>query len=273
MELDAHEPRMVPALDDLGQGTVGRQAGDGEPRFLPSMACDKTTGLYAVQAVMAALLHRERSGEGQQVEVPMFETNVHFNLMEHLAGMHYAPPVGEAGYVRAKYANRRPHRTRDGYLCILAASTKHWRAFFEAVGRPELADDERIKDPATRYKSTDALYALIGEIAAQWDTEPLKAALEAADIPCAPVYDFEEIPDDPHLRAIGFFRDEVHPTEGPVIVPEPPVRFSGSPGGERRPAPRLGEHSIEVLREVGFADAEIEAMLAAGTTVDGRLRA
>lgn len=243
----------------------------GEPRFLPAMVCDKTTGLYVVNAVTAALLHRERTGAGQQVDVPMFETNTHFNLMEHLAGGIYRPPVGEPGYVRAKLPHRRPHPTRDGHVCVLAGSVKHWRAFFTAMGRPELADDDRITDPVTRYKSTGELYALIGGLVADWKTADLLAALEAVDIPCAPVNGYGDLPDDPHLAAVGFFHEAEHPTQGPIRVPDIPVQFHASPGGQQRPAPHLGQHSVEILREAGYNDEDIARLVHDGVTVDGAL--
>lgn len=262
-----------PAYDDMIQGLSGLAASQawtcGEPRYMPTMACDKTTGLYVVNAVTAALFHRERTGAGQAVEVPMFEANVHFNLMDHIGGMVYAPPMGEPGYERAKFPNRRPYRTRDGYICIVPGSFKYWQALFRALRRPDLAEDPRVTDPATRYRSTNALYGLIAEIVADWTTEDLTRALSDADVPYGPVNGFGDLPEDPHLQATGFFRHMVHPTEGPVMVPDIPVRFMGSPGGQTRGAPRLGEHSIELLREAGYSPAEIDRMIGDGVTVDG----
>ncbi len=260
-----------PAYDDIIQGLSGTVANlgwvTGEPRYMPAMPCDKTSGLYVANAVLAALLHRERTGEGQRVDVPMFETNTHFNLMEHFADMIYQPPVGEAGYVRAKLPHRRPHKTRDGHICLLAGSVKHWRAFFGAIGRPELADDERVTDPAVRYRATGELYALIGELVADWNTADLLEALQKVDVPCAPVNDFGDLPDDPHLKAIGFFRTDEHPTQGTIRYPDLPVQFHGSPGGPRRPAPELGQHSVEILREAGYSDEDIARLLRDGVTV------
>jgi crotonobetainyl-CoA:carnitine CoA-transferase CaiB-like acyl-CoA transferase len=169
-----------PAYDDIIQGLSG--VADnlswvcGAPQLLPFMGCDKTSGLYLVQAVMGGLLHRERTGEGQQIEVPMFELSVHFNLMEQIGGMVYVPQHGEAGYVRARLPNRKPFRTKDGYICILPGSTKHWQAFFRAVGRPELGEEPRITTPAIRYRSTNELYALVAEIAACWTRRMCPAA-------------------------------------------------------------------------------------------------
>lgn len=262
-----------PAYDDMIQGLSGLTASQawtcGEPRYMPTMACDKTTGLYVVNAITAALFHRERTGEGQAVEVPMFEANVHFNLMDHIGGMLYVPPVGEAGYQRAKFPNRRPYRTRDGYLCIIPGSFKYWQALFRALGRPELAEDSRVTDPATRYRSTDALYGLIAELVADWDTEDLMRVLAAADVPHGPVNTFDDLPNDPHLDAVGYFRHIEHPTEGPIMVPDIPVQFKASPGGQSRPAPCLGEHSVELLREAGYSAAEIDRMIGDGVTIDG----
>jgi len=261
-----------PAYDDIIQGLCGTASNltwiTDEPRLMPAMNCDKTTGLYVVQAVIAALLHRERSGEAQAVEVPMFESNVHFNLMEHWADMIYDPPAGPAGYSRAKLPNRKPFKTKDGYLCILPGSTKHWVNFFTAVGRDDLAADPRVSDPALRYQNADEFYRTLASIVAEWETEALRGALEKADVPCGPIYAYEDLPNDPHLKAVGYFQDAVHPTEGPLKVPDIPVRFSASPGGQSRPAPAHGEHSAELLREVGYSDDEIAAMAKSGATAE-----
>lgn len=262
-----------PAYDDIIQGMCGAAENMswtcGEPRLLPFMACDKTAGLYLVQAVMGGLLHRERTGEGQQIEVPMFELSVHFNLMENIGGMVYRPQYGEAGYARAKLPHRRPYKTKDGYVCILAGSTKHWQSFFRAIGRPDMAEEERITNPAIRYRSTDELYAFIADFAAEWESGPLLDMLQKADVPCGPVYDFEDLPGDPHLQAVGYFAEVEHPTEGPLMVPDVPVRFMGSPGGQQRPAPQLGEHSAELLSELGYSDEEISELGRKGVTVAG----
>jgi crotonobetainyl-CoA:carnitine CoA-transferase CaiB-like acyl-CoA transferase len=263
-----------PAYDDIIQGLSG--VADnlswtcGEPQLLPFMVCDKTSGLYLVQAVMGGLLHRERTGEGQQIEVPMFELSVHYNLMEHIGGMVYVPQHGEAGYTRAKLPNRKPFRTKDGYICILPGSTKHWQAFFRALGRPAMAEEERVTNSAVRYRSTNDLYAVVAEIAAEWETEPLRALLEKADVPCGPVNRYEDLPDDPHLKAVGYFKEAQHPTEGRLMVPDIPVRFMGSPGGQQSLAPQLGEHSVALLQEAGYGADEIARLVKDGVTIDGR---
>jgi crotonobetainyl-CoA:carnitine CoA-transferase CaiB-like acyl-CoA transferase len=200
----------------------------------------------------------------------MFELSVHYNLMEHIGGMVYVPQHGEAGYTRAKLPNRKPFRTKDGYICILPGSTKHWQAFFRALGRPAMAEEERVTNSAVRYRSTNDLYAVVAEIAAEWETEPLRALLEKADVPCGPVNRYEDLPDDPHLKAVGYFKEALHPTEGRLMVPDIPVRFMGSPGGQQSLAPQLGEHSVALLQEAGYGADEIARLVKDGVTVDGR---
>jgi len=242
----------------------------GEPRYMPSTLADKTAGLTATYAVSMALLHRERTGEGQRVDVPMFETMVQFNLLDHISGMYFVPAEGPPGYARMAAEHRRPYRTADGYVCTLPYTTRHWRRFFEIVGRPEMGDDPRVCDPTQRSEHIDELYAMVSEALTGWKTADILSALQQADIPSGPINTLADLPDDPHLAAIGFFEERDHPTEGRIMEAAPPVRFARTPPAPGRPAPRHGEHSIEVLREIGYSEAEIEAMVAAGAVMDGR---
>ena len=257
------------AFDDLIQAMVAvpdmvHRAGADVPRFVPINFCDRVTGLSLVNTVLGALLYRERFGAGQAVEVPMFETMAQFVLGEHLGGHSFVPPLAPPGYARILNAWRKPHATRDGYLCILVYNDKQWRAFFEAIGKPEMHKDPLFATMASRSASIERIYAWLGgEIAGRTTAEWL-ALLERVDIPYTPVRSIEELLDDPHLRAVGFFRTYEHPSEGTMLEAGLPSTWSATPLSIRRPPPRLGEHTREVLGEVGLAIAEIEALVAAG---------
>jgi len=261
------------AYDDVIQGLSGLVATQafttGEPRYVPGSVVDKIVGVHLVYAIVMALLHRERTGEGQEVEVPMLECMTGFNLLEHAAGMLFEPPLGEPGYARARTPYRRPYRTSDGYVCMLPYTRRHWQDFFRLIGREDMVEDPRVTDPAKRSQSVDELYRMVAAAVETWTTKDLIAALDGADIPAGPVHELAAVYDDPHLNATGFFRHVEHPTEGPLVLTDVPIRFSKSPGAIRRHAPRLGEHSVELLREAGYSDADIERMIADGVTVDG----
>jgi len=250
-----------PAYDDLIQARSGIAALEhtqsSAPHFAPTLIADKTVGLTALYAVLAALFHRERSGAGQAIEVPMFETMVAFTLTEHLGGLTFEPPLGPAGYARVLSRDRRPHRTTDGHVAILPYTTRHWREFFALAGRPELADDPRIADPTTRNRHVGELYALVAELVATRPTAFWLDACQRADIPAAPVNPLEALPNDPHLAAVGLFAATEHPSEGAIREMRPPVGFSATPTSLRRPAPRLGADTAEVLRQHGYDDTAI----------------
>lgn len=262
------------AYDDIIQGLSGLVAtqgfATGEPRYVASSIVDKIVGIHLVYAISMALLHRERTGEGQEVDVPMLECMAAFNLLEHAAGMLFDPPLGEPGYARARAPFRRPFATSDGHVCMLPYTTRHWRRFFSMVGRDDMVEDPRITDPARRSNSVDELYRMVADAVAGWTTKDLLAALDEADIPAGAVNSLADLYDDPQLAATGFLRRMTHPSEGGVVMADNPIGFSRSPGSIDRLAPRFGEHSVEVLREAGYGDPEIEEMVRDGVTVDGR---
>ena len=264
-----------PAYDDMIQavsGLAALQAVDGEPRYVTSVVADKVTGLHVAVAVLAALLHRAKTGEGQCIEVPMFETLVGFNMFEHLYGKTYEPPRGSMGYPRALSPDRRPYRTRDGWIGALPYTDRQWAALFEIADRPDLAEDPRFKTLPSRLAHIDAVYATLGEVLAERTTAEWLEAFDAANIPSMPVNRPDDLVEDPHLAATGFWRTVEHPDLGTLRFPDVPAHFSKTPGGIRRTPPKLGEHSVEVLAEIGYGQAEIDALVDAGVTADGTRR-
>ncbi len=259
-----------PAYDDVIQGLSG--SADlmarlvGEPRYMPTIMADKTCGLVTVNAVLAALLERERSGRGQFVEIPMFETMVAFNMADHIFGYTFDPPEGPMGYSRVLTPSRRPYKTTDGFICLLAYTDIQWVRFWEEVGRPDLKDDPRFDSLASRADNIEVVYSLAAEFIATRSTRDWLDTLERLEIPCGEITELEDLPGDPHLQAVGFFRSEMHPTEGAITVPDTPVQFSRTPASIDRLQPNLGEHSAEILREAGLGDDEIETLRASGAT-------
>lgn len=260
--------RAKPAYDDAIQAASGlaslfkRQ--DGAARYVPATIADKVVGLTLSQAIVAALLHKERTGEGQFVEVPMLETMVSFNLAEHLNGAAYNPPIGKMGYQRVTTASRRPFPTQDGHVCILPYSDRHWRNFFTGVGRPELMEDPRFANYRARVDSVDDLYGFIASVTPEKTTETWLALCEEWQIPAMPIVDIDDLMEDEHLKAVGMFEIHQHPSEGETVLVRPPVKFSKSPSEIRRHAPLFGEHGPEVLRELGYDEQTIATLTASG---------
>lgn len=244
-----------PAFDDIIQamsgvaGIQGRGAGR-EPTYVNSVIADKTTGLTAVYAVTMALYEREKSGLGQAIEVPMFETMVSFNLIEHMAGATFAGSNIPMGYERVLSPFRKPYRTLDGYISLLPYTTEQWRRFFDLSGHPEYAADDRFMDPAQRANNIGSMYELLATIVARRSTQDWMQLLASADIPMAPVASLEDLLEDPHLKATGFFETHEHPTEGPVTLPGIPVRFSRTPGSIRRLPPNQDQDGADIRQEL-----------------------
>jgi crotonobetainyl-CoA:carnitine CoA-transferase CaiB-like acyl-CoA transferase len=260
-----------PAYDDVIQGMSGatdlvRKRGADKPDFAPMVMADKVSGLHAVCAVSMALVHRERTGEGQAVEVPMLESVTSFTLVEHLAGAVFEPPEGPMGYSRVLVPDRKPHKTADGFMVVLPYNNKQWRSFFEVAGWGEkMKDDPRLDDPVLRAQQNGEMYAMVAEIMATKTTGEWVELLGKGDIPCVPVNSLEDLEHDPHLVATGFFKSYEHPTEGKLRTPDVPLKFSASPGqAVRRPPPRLGEHTTQLLREAGVSDERIESLIETG---------
>ena len=246
--------------DDLMQAASGIAglfgAVDGAPRYAPINICDRTVGLYVANAITAALYHRAMTGEGQAIEVPMFETMAQFVLADHMGGAAFAPPAGPMGYRRLLSRTRGPYATRDGHLSIVVYTDRHWRAFTRLVGVPDLLEtDARFRSQESRTQNAEAVGDFLArQLVARTNADWL-AVLHEADIPACPVNSVEALRDDPHLRAVGLFEEAEHPTEGPLSQCRFPVRFSRSPASVRRLAPNLGEHNTEILGQNGAAAA------------------
>jgi crotonobetainyl-CoA:carnitine CoA-transferase CaiB-like acyl-CoA transferase len=255
-----------PAYDDLIQGAVGIPAlmqqytGDA-PAYVPLSLVDRVTGLHAVYAITTALYARERSGEGQYVEVPMFESAAHFVLADHMAGATFEPGLGPAGYDRLLSTNRRPYRTADGYLCVLVYNDKHWRAFFTAIGKPEMFEtDQRFSTQRNRSLNIHEVYGFVASVMPSRTTEEWRSLLDSIDIPNQVPATLEELIDDPQLRASGLVGEEAHPSEGRLRTLGSPTYWNDTPSPALTPAPRLGEHTHDVLARLGYTADELQAM-------------
>ena len=252
-----------PAYDDLIQSASGcadvlpRTDGNPVPRILPTLVADKVSGLFLSQAVTAALLHKARTGEGQFVEVPMFECVTSFLLVEHLYDHTFEPPTGQWGYQRVINPNRKPFATKDGYIGLLPYTDKQWDQFFDAAGFGDaVKNDPRFADYATRAKHTRELYGLIEQAAATKTTQEWLDILKPLSIPVVKTNTLEDLDADPHLKAVDFFQEHHHPEIGTYRLMKPPVKFTGSPSNIRRHPPKLGEHTDEVLAEIGAREGE-----------------
>jgi crotonobetainyl-CoA:carnitine CoA-transferase CaiB-like acyl-CoA transferase len=257
------------AYDDLIQGAAGipwllHRQGAETPRYAPIIVADRSVGQQVASAVSAALYRREKSGKGQRVDVPMFEHLLQIVLGEHLGGYTFEPQHGEAGYARMLAPDRRPYRTKDGHVCVLIYNDKQWRAFFDVIGQPEKFKDPKFSNQEVRSKHYPEAYAFVAEELRKRTTAEWLAALERADIPVQRMNSIDDIVADAHLAATGYFRVLEHPSEGRIRSMAVPSEWSESPPEYRRHAPRLGEHTREVLGEAGYSDSQIEALMASG---------
>jgi crotonobetainyl-CoA:carnitine CoA-transferase CaiB-like acyl-CoA transferase len=261
--------RDKPAFDDIIQAASGlatiASIGRDKPDFVPTLVADKTAGISVVNALLAALFHRERTGEGQYVEVPMLETMVAFILTEHLGGLTFEPSPTKAGYARLLAGGRKPAPTKDGFLALLPYTTEQWHSFLKAANRPDLIETLAIADRHTRNANIQKIYATLHEITLTRTTAEWMAICNQFDIPATPLYSLDDLPQHPQLLASKLFQTMEHPSEGTVRYVRPPTKFARTPAAVRGPAPRVGEHSCEILREAGLQDDEINALLSSNT--------
>ena len=257
-----------PAYDDLIQGASGLASlfgsVTGTPRYGPTVLADKTTGMFLTYAITMALFHRERTGEGQRVHVPMYESFSAFVMNEHMQGRRYEPPIGPAGYQRMLTPHRRPYPTADGHICVLPYNDRHWAKFFEVVGREELTSDERFSSQAARSANIDALYGIVAEVMPARTSKEWLDLLEASDIPVMPMNTPEDLFEDPHLKAVGMFPVVDHPTEGKLRHIKVPINFSKTPGGYYRHPEQLGQSTAEVLADLGYTEEKIAGLQETG---------
>jgi formyl-CoA transferase len=258
-----------PAYDDLVQGASGAamlsaRASGGEPRFLPSLIVDKTSGLHLAMGILGALVHRGRTGQGQLVEVPMLEAITAFWMTEHLYDATYEPARGQIGYPRLLNPQRRPARSKDGYVCMLIVTDKHWNAFCNSLDREDLRTDPRVATIAARANNQHVVQQFVNELAPEKTTAEWLALCDANDIPAMPVNDLDDVLEDPHLKTTGFFTIREHPTEGPVRMTASPFDFSETPVEFRRHAGPLGADGPAVLKDAGYSSDEIADFEARG---------
>jgi crotonobetainyl-CoA:carnitine CoA-transferase CaiB-like acyl-CoA transferase len=260
--------RDYPAYDDIVQaasGLVDLQArlSGGQPTYLGTVVADKVAGLTGAYAVMAALYGRERSGAGQEIEVPMFETLVSFTMIEHLCGSLFDPPQGPPEYPRVTAAARRPYRTKDGFIGVMIYNDKHWRNFFHALGDPEWTRDPMFASMRSRTENIGVVLARLAEVMLERTTDEWVELFRQAEVPAMQIASPQDLLHDRHLEATGFWAER-ESAFGTLRFPGIPTRFSATPGAIGEPGPALGQDTRTVLAEAGMDETAIDALLNSG---------
>ena len=258
------------ALDDSIQAASGvamlMKMVEGEPRYLPTIIGDKTTGLNVANAVTSALFHRERKGKGQEIEVPMFETMVSYVMVEHLWGQVFEPPLAPPGYTRLMSKHRRPYKTKDGYIAVLPYWDNHWATFCKLIDREDMISDKRFINMKSRLENIDITYSETGKALAKRTTDEWLEALSDTNVPHMHVSELDDLMQNQHLIETEFWEMHQHPTEGTLRMPKLPIYFSESPASIRLMPPKLGAHNDELLSEIGYSEDEINALKEKGIT-------
>lgn len=261
---------MRPAYDDLIQGGATLShlfmlSGSTEPRYVPAAIADRVVGLTALGGILAAIIERNRSGVGQRVDVPMFETMVSFILSDHLGGLSFDPPLDDGGYARQLARDRRPLPTADGHICALVYTDDHWRRFLAAIGRSDLMEaDKRFATFGARNENVSFVYGWLAEIFRTRTSGEWIDLLDAADVPVMAMHTLETVLRDPHLADVGFFNVVEHPSEGRTVAMSNPVQMSATPVEITRYAPKLGQHTVEILRELEVEPDRISSLIDRG---------
>lgn len=260
-----------PAYDDIVQARSGLTSLFapmlGEPAYAPFVVADKVCGLMMANAVLAALVHRGRTGRGQWVDVPMVDTMMSFTLVEHLNGHAFSPPLGDIGWHRVLTDNRHPQRTADGWVCLLPYSDRNWRDFFTAAGVPEAANNPRFATVERRHANMAELMNLVSRLARCRTTAQWLQFCEQAGIPASPVLELADILEDPYAREGAVVAEAEHPAEGRYVAVGHPVVYSDSPATLRRHAPDHGEQTRQILAEFGVGDDCVERLVDAGAVI------
>src|SRR3569833_336452 len=260
-----------PAYDDLIQGGAGLAhlmavGGDDTPRYVPNALVDRIVGLTAVGAICASLVHRDRTGRGQRVDIPMFETMAGFVMGDHMGGLTFEPPLDKGGYARHLSRDRRPYKTSDGYLSVIVYNDKQWDNFIKATGRDDMRTDPKFATFAGRAANIDVVYAELARIFETRTTAEWINLLTKADVPVMPMHDLASMLHDGHLEATNFFPVVTHPPEGPIRSMKVTASWSETEAEPVRLAPQLNEHGAEILREIGYSADDIAAMVRDGVT-------
>jgi crotonobetainyl-CoA:carnitine CoA-transferase CaiB-like acyl-CoA transferase len=264
-----------PAMDDVIQGASGiaglHAQYCGEPLYVPMVMVDRYCAINAAQVALAALFMRDRTGRGQSIEVPMFESMVQAVLGDHMGGETFEPPAGPMGYARLLTPHRRPFKTRDGHIALIVYTDAQWQAFFDVVGEPDrFQSDARFTTAAARAQNHDHAYAMLSEFLVARTTSEWISLLRERDIPCMPMHDLHGVLDDPHLQAVDFFEMVEHPSEGRVRIMHVSSQWSDADVSVYRHAPRAGEQSVEILKEAGLAQSRIDTLMSSGAVIQAK---
>jgi crotonobetainyl-CoA:carnitine CoA-transferase CaiB-like acyl-CoA transferase len=232
------------------------QLANGQPGYVATVLADKVAGLTGVYAILAALLHRERTGRGQEVEIGMFETLVSFLMVEHLCGSLWVPPIGPPAYSRVISPMRKPYRTADGFISVMIYNDRQWQKFADLIGNPLWMSDARFKNLKSRTDHIHEVYTALAGVFAGHTTSEWLALLETSELPAMPLLTTADLLCDPHLMAVGFWEQE-GPMAARMRFPGIPTRFARTPGRITHPGPALGEHTDAVLMELGMNEEAI----------------